>query len=54
MPVVAEVIAFALLVLVLAVAAFTDWKTGKVYNWLTYPAIVGGLIYWAGWGLATQ
>lgn len=30
--------------LVLVTAAITDWKTRKVYNWLTYPAAVGGLV----------
>lgn len=29
---------------VLTVAAVTDWRHRKVYNWLTYPAIVGGLL----------
>lgn len=44
-------IAFALLAVVLIVAAATDIRTGKVYNWLTYPAILVGLVYWliAGW-----
>lgn len=43
--------AFTLLAVVLVVAAVTDIRTGKVYNWLTYPAIVVGLLYWlvVGW-----
>lgn len=36
-------IALGLLTGVLAVAAVTDIKTDKVYNWLTLPAIVVGL-----------
>ncbi len=44
-------IAFALLTVVLIIAAVTDIRTGKVYNWLTYPAILLGLAFWcaAGW-----
>lgn len=41
-----------LLLAVLAVAAITDIKTGKIYNWLTYPAVLLGLgmAAWAeGW-----
>ncbi len=35
------------------VAAVTDIRERKVYNWLTYPLCVGGLVYHAifsGWG----
>lgn len=28
-----------------AIAAFTDYRTGKIYNWLTFPAILIGLGY---------
>lgn len=48
----------ALAALVCALAAYTDWKHGKVYNWLTAPAAVAGLLLGAvggGWiGLATS
>ncbi len=27
------------------IAALTDFRTGKIYNWLTFPFIVGGLLY---------
>ncbi len=27
-----------------AVAAFTDYRTGKIYNWLTLPALLTGLV----------
>ncbi len=37
-------IAFGLLTVVLVVAAVTDVKTGKVFNWLTLPAIGVGLV----------
>lgn len=30
---------------VLATAAFTDTRWGKIWNWLTMPALLGGLIY---------
>ncbi len=30
--------------IVLLVAAITDWRNRKIYNWLTYPAFVIGLI----------
>ncbi len=39
---------------VLVIAAFTDWKNGSIYNWLTLPAIVVGVVLstiaagWAG------
>jgi len=47
-----------------AVAAFTDYKSGKIYNWLTFPAMLAGFgiaAYFGngmligalqGWGLA--
>ncbi|MFU8803584.1 MAG: A24 family peptidase [Bradymonadaceae bacterium] len=41
---------------ILAVAAFTDARQRKVFNWLTYPAFVAGLILhtivmgWSGLG----
>lgn len=39
---VAAVVSFGVLI----VAAVTDVKTGKVFNWLTLPAMVVGLTYW--------
>jgi prepilin peptidase CpaA len=44
-------IAFGLLIVTLAIAAVTDVRQGKVYNWLTYPAILAGLVFWLGYGL---
>ena len=35
---------------VLVTAAITDWKTGKIYNWLTIPAMVVGLVFWTAAG----
>ena len=41
----------AVLAGVVVVAAVSDLKKGKVYNWLTYPAIAAGLAFGAleGW-----
>jgi len=47
-----DAIAYALLAGTLGVAAVTDWRTGKIFNWLTYPAILVGLAYWGVAGLA--
>jgi prepilin peptidase CpaA len=46
--IVSELVAAAVLV----VAAVTDLRRGKVYNWLTYPAIVAGLALGAARGAA--
>lgn len=46
-----QTIAFVLLCGVLLIAGATDWCRGKVYNWLTYPAIAVGLLYWTIAGL---
>lgn len=46
-----QTIAFVLLCGVLLVAGATDWRYGKVHNWLTYPAIAVGLAYWTVAGL---
>ena len=35
---------FILLSVVLVIAAVTDLKTGKIFNWLTYPAILSGIL----------
>ncbi|HEX7008770.1 MAG TPA: A24 family peptidase [Phycisphaeraceae bacterium] len=42
-----EALAFAALAAVLVVAGVTDWRWGKIHNRLTYPAALGGLIFWA-------
>ena len=44
-------IAFGLLTIVLLIAAVTDFRCGKIYNWLTLPAMLVGLIYWLVAGL---
>ena len=56
-------IADGVLVVVLLTAVLTDVRTGKIPNWLTYPAVLAGLAIWAvggafdagltgaGWGL---
>src|SRR5258708_4015056 len=36
-----------------AVAAITDYRTGKIYNWLTLPALVFGLVVASFAGLPT-
>ncbi|MCD4825250.1 MAG: prepilin peptidase [Phycisphaerae bacterium] len=36
--------AYGVLAVVLVVAAVTDVRRGKIYNWTTYPAIVIGLV----------
>ena len=43
---------FSLLAVVLMVAGVLDLRTGKVHNWLTYPAIAAGFLLHAGFGLA--
>lgn len=43
-------IAFGLLTLTMAAAAVTDCRTGRVYNTLTYPAILSGFILWSASG----
>jgi prepilin peptidase CpaA len=30
--------------LVAAIAAFTDFRTGHIPNWITFPAIIGGIV----------
>lgn len=41
------------LALVLFVAAVTDWRNRKIYNWLTYPAfLVGLLLHTIAFGLS--
>jgi prepilin peptidase CpaA len=46
-----NLIAFVLLAVVLITAAITDCLHGKVYNKLTYPAILSGVIFWTAAGL---
>jgi prepilin peptidase CpaA len=38
-----EILATSVMLAMLAVAVVTDLRTGKVYNWLTAPAVVVGL-----------
>jgi prepilin peptidase CpaA len=47
----ADLIAFTLLAVVLMIAAVTDCKRGKIYNKLTLPAILVGLVFWLIAGL---
>jgi len=47
-------VAAALLTPVVVIAAVTDWRDGKVYNKLTFPAILAGLIWWTLWGFHLQ
>ena len=35
---------YGLAVVITAIAAFTDWKTGHIPNWLTLPPLVFGPI----------
>ena len=42
----ANATAFGLLVIVLVTAAVTDLRTGQIFNWLTYPAILIGIAFW--------
>jgi len=35
--------AYGLLAVVLLIGSYTDVRTGKIYNWLTYPAVLIGL-----------
>ncbi len=46
----AETGALALLIVVLALAGLWDWRTHRVPNWLTYPAMVLGVVWWGLWG----
>jgi len=34
-----------IVLLVSAIAAYTDWRSGYIYDWLTYPFILLGLIF---------
>jgi len=49
-----DLLATIVLGVVLVVAAITDVRTGKVYNWWTYPAILLGLIMAIGFGATTD
>ena len=42
--------AYGVLVVVLASAAIDDIRTSKIHNWITYPAVLIGLVgnYWGG------
>ena len=39
-----EQIAFAANIIAAAVAAYTDWKTGYIFDWITYPLIAIGVV----------
>jgi Flp pilus assembly protein protease CpaA len=41
---------FGLIVLVVAIAAVTDWERGRIYNWLTYPAFLLGFVLAVAFG----
>ncbi|MEM6551350.1 MAG: A24 family peptidase [Planctomycetota bacterium] len=45
--------AYCLLLAVAYTAAWTDLRTGKVYNRLTYPAILLGMAFWSVVALST-
>ncbi len=51
-PTAADVVAMLLLTGLVAVAMWTDVRTGLIPNRLTYPTMLVGLIGWAAWGLA--
>jgi len=53
-PVIWEWVSVIVLVAVLVVAAASDLTRGKVFNWLTYPAIVVGLALGAAQGAADE
>ena len=47
-----NVLAQILLLLTLITAAVTDLRDRKVYNWLTFPAMIFGLtLAWGPWAL---
>ena len=46
-----HLIAFSLLTVILITAAVTDWRGGKIYNWLTLPAVLLGFVFWLTAGL---
>lgn len=46
----AQTVAMFALVVVLAVGAYTDVRRGLIYNWLTYPAMLLGLLIWTVFG----
>ena len=48
-----EYVAWAVLAAVLIAAAVIDLRRGAVYNWLTYPAILAGLVLGAVQGAAS-
>jgi len=45
-----EPVVIGVLLLVLVAAAICDCLTGKIYNALTYPGIVAGLVLHGAWG----
>ena len=49
-----ERVAIGMLAVVLLIAAIVDWRTHKVPNWLTLPAMIIGVVYWTAWGLTND
>lgn len=45
-------IADALLIVVLLIAVWTDLTRGKIYNWLTLPSALAGMVLWTAAGAA--
>ena len=43
-PLQAEMWAYGVLVVVLVAAAIDDVRTSKIHNWITYPAVLAGLV----------
>lgn len=46
-------ISLGVLAAVLILAAVSDLRRGKVYNWITYPAVLAGLVLAVAQGMAT-
>src|SRR6185369_166768 len=54
MPTAASIAAYVLLLVVVAIAGWTDWTTHKIYNRLTVPAMAAGLLLWSVAGFAAS
>ena len=42
----AQWLAMVVLTAALLIAGFTDWRSGRIPNWLTLPTMLGGLAFW--------
>ena len=42
----AQWLAMVILTAALLIGGFTDWRSGRIPNWLTFPAMLGGLAFW--------